>query len=159
MEKRNGSGGHHERHGGSTMNEYHVWSSMKARCYKKNTWNYSRYGGRGIFVCEEWKYFSKFIEDIGPRPSKKHQLDRIDVNGPYCKENCRWTTPNINAANRPRWTNKMGSYRKGQKFVSKIGINNKVIHIGTFDTEKDARDAYVKMFYEWYGFYPIKMGV
>lgn len=157
--KRNIKGSSHERHGGNKMPEYYIWSSMKARCQNKATWNYSRYGGRGIAFCDEWNFFSNFIRDMGKRPSKKHQLDRIDPNGQYCKNNCRWTTPQTNAANRPRYTDKLGAYKRGSKYVSKIGINNTVIHLGTYESKEDAQDIYIKTFKEWHGFYPLNTEV
>ncbi len=74
-------------------NEYKSWCSMLSRCYKKSDVAYKRYGGSGIRVCEEWKdSFEKFLEDMGAKPTKKHQLDRIDGSKGYCKENCRWAT-------------------------------------------------------------------
>ena len=153
--KRNGLGSNHERHGLSELPEYYVWSSMKKRCDDQYTWNYRRYGGRGISYTKRWMYFSNFIGDMGNRPSPKHQLDRIDVNGNYCKENCRWVTPQTNAANRPRYSNCMGAYKRGSKYTSIIGVNNKTYVIGTFPSKKEAQAEYVKMFKEWHGFYPI----
>ena len=81
------------KHGMTYCPEYHVWDSMKGRCYRKNAGGYRDYGGRGIIVCEEWKNnFTKFYEDMGPRPSKEYSLDRKENDGNYCKENCRWAT-------------------------------------------------------------------
>ena len=81
--------------------EYTAWVNMKRRCYDKNRECYPDYGGRGIIVCEEWlQSFEAFFKDLGPRPSNQHSLDRIDVNGNYCTENCRWSTKDIQQNNR-----------------------------------------------------------
>lgn len=79
------------RHGGSYKPEYTTWESMKSRCLCKTNKFYNVYGGRGITISDEWiTDFKKFYEDMGPKPSPSHSIDRINVNGNYCKENCRW---------------------------------------------------------------------
>lgn len=77
---------------------HNAWVRMHQRCKNKNTDGFIYYGGRGIKVCERWGSFDNFLLDMG-EPKDGHSLDRIDVNGDYSHENCRWaskTTQNRN---------------------------------------------------------------
>lgn len=86
---------------GSVTVEYTTWVQMIARCYNSKNKRYVNYNNRGVTVCEEWKNsFSNFLKDMGRRPSKDHSLDRIDNDGNYCKENCRWATEEIQQKNK-----------------------------------------------------------
>jgi hypothetical protein len=85
----------------SSTKEYHAWEGMKARCYYEKDKNYKYYGGRGIIVCERWvNSFDNFVSDMGEAPTKKHSIDRIDVDGNYEPTNCRWATMTVQIRNR-----------------------------------------------------------
>lgn len=79
--------------------EYKTWEGMISRCTNARTSGYPNYGGRGISVCDRWRNFEFFLEDMGTRPTPRHSLDRIDVNGNYEKSNCRWVTKETQANN------------------------------------------------------------
>lgn len=73
--------------------EYMSWQSMKDRCTNPKYQYYSNYGGRGITVCERWKNsFAAFLEDMGPRPTRQHSIDRKENDGNYEPGNCQWST-------------------------------------------------------------------
>lgn len=87
-------------HGKSRTREFRIYMAMKHRCENPNSPAYANYGGRGIRVAPEWRHdFAAFLAHLGPRPSKKHSLDRIDVNGNYEPGNVRWATRTEQARN------------------------------------------------------------
>lgn len=69
------------------------WYAARRRCHDTRDSNYHHYGGNGISMCNEWRNdFAQFLFDMGPKPSLKHTLDRIDNHKGYCHQNCRWIT-------------------------------------------------------------------
>jgi hypothetical protein len=89
------------KHGLIGTSEYTCWSRMKDRCFNPKSLDYPNYGGRGITVCDEWKKsFTKFFEHMGKKPSVRHSIDRINCDGNYEPENCRWATPLEQSRNR-----------------------------------------------------------
>lgn len=86
-------------HRQSGSKEYMIWHTMIRRCTQPKNKKYHAYGARGIRVCDEWMRFEAFIADMGQKPTSRHQLDRINNDGNYCKENCRWALPVTQANN------------------------------------------------------------
>lgn len=89
---------------------YGIWAGIIQRCVNPNVKGYPYYGGRGISICDRWRYgegglsgYECFRDDMGARPSLKHSVDRVDNDGNYDPGNCRWATPKQQANNkRPR---------------------------------------------------------
>lgn len=94
-------------HGMSGTHEWNCWTSMNERCHDEKSLSYEKYGRCGIFVCDEWRQkgrgsdgFMNFFKDIGPAPSIRHTIDRIDNSKGYYKENVRWATKKEQAHNK-----------------------------------------------------------
>jgi len=90
-----------EKHGKRHTSEYNSWSGMKCRCYNEKNPKYRVYGQRGVIVCDRWlNSFGNFYDDMGAKPSRKHSIDRINVNGNYEPSNCRWALPITQSRNK-----------------------------------------------------------
>lgn len=119
--------------GYSNKRIYFVWQTMLNRCRNKNTNTYKYYGGRGISVCERWaNSFDNFLADMG-EPKKGMSIDRIDTNGNYCPDNCRWATRSEQMRNiRPRNSTGVSGIRKSGKFWRvEITVNYKKTYLGS----------------------------
>lgn len=79
---------------------YQTWRGMIRRCHDKKYKDYYLYGARGIKVQKSWFDIEVFAKDMGPKPTKRHSLDRIDNNGNYGPKNCRWATPKQQSLNK-----------------------------------------------------------
>lgn len=139
------------KHGYHKTKTYKVWSSMRERCLNKKHKNYNDYGGRGIYICPRWldkeKGFLHFLSDMGDKPDG-YQIDRIDNDGGYSPENCRWVTSKEN--NRNRRSNKLITYNGISKCVAEwadfLGIDRKTLQmrLNAWDVKKSFETPYTK---------------
>jgi hypothetical protein len=114
-----------------------TYANMMSRCGNESDAAYDRYGGRGITVCDRWANgedgktgFFCFVEDMGPRLSRLHSLDRVDNNGPYSPENCRWATKKEQARNRRsnRTIEHDGRHIAISEYCERTGLNFQAVN-------------------------------
>lgn len=135
--------GHHKNmtHGETKTRLYRIWSHMKTRCYNSKHDKYRYYGGRGIIICEEWHQylpFRKWALDNGYQPHLT--IERNDVNGNYCPENCTWITQAQQAKNKRRSGMEGATFemvRNKPKWRARVGQKS----LGYFDSRELALKA------------------
>jgi hypothetical protein len=111
-------------HGQSKTLIYAVWREMHKRCRNPKNRAFGDYGGRGIYVCPEWDDFRTFAADMGERPEGL-TLERIDNDGPYSPENCRWATRTDQMLNRrsTRWLTHEGRTMTMRQWEKELGLS------------------------------------
>lgn len=129
---------------------YATWNGMNRRCYNKNTKHFEHYGGRGIYVCDEWRddptEFIRWAEsEAGWFEGCGLTIDRINVHGDYEPENCRFVNQSIQGLNRRLMSSNTSGYvgvrQLGKKWHARIGHKGKEINLGTYDKLEDAVEA------------------
>lgn len=141
-----------EYHGGSHTRLYACFKNMRKRILNPEDAEYPNYGGRGISICEEWSTFDAFRSwayDNGY--SETLTIERRDVNGDYCPDNCHWVDMSTQAANKRKRSNTKqkykGIYSHQGKFRAQIEYRGQMLMRKMFNTEEEAleaRNAYIK---------------
>lgn len=131
---------------------YNIYNAMKQRCYYKNGARYKDYGGRGIKICDEWlcsfKNFKEWALSHGYRDNLT--IERIDNNGDYCPENCKFASYQIQSSNQRVRKDNSSGYRginhnqKQNRWVARVQVNKKRKCIGYFKTPEEAHKARVE---------------
>ena len=107
--------------------EYKTWISMKTRCNNPNYNLYKDYGGRGIKICDKWNNeYEVFLKDMGRKPRKNYTIERIDNNGDYCKENCKWISKS--EQNRNKRTSIVFNGEIATEAQKRMGMSRHTIH-------------------------------
>lgn len=145
----------YEYHGCTNHPLYFVWKTMKQRCRNEKCKSFPNYGGRGIKMCDRWfDSFIAFFEDMGEKPSDAHSLERIDNDGDYVTENCRWATRR--EQNRNQRSNKLFTFEGKTQCMTdwavELGVNMQTLRrrikrglpLSGILTAKDGREKTLK---------------
>ena len=139
-------------HGLGSTRLYSTWSKLKDRVFNLKNVDYINYGGRGITICDEWKNdfmsFYNWAMLNGYEENKGLSIDRIDNDGNYCPENCRWVDRTIQSRNQRMQKNNTSGFKgvwfnkESKKYRALIMVNRKKIHLGQFLTPVEGAIAY-----------------
>jgi hypothetical protein len=124
-----GKDSHFYKHGMANTRFYEIWRGMLSRCYNKNQPLFKNYGGRGIVVCNRWKKFENFKQDMFNKYNDLLTIDRINVNGNYCKKNCKWSTKQEQSLNKRNtvYIKYNGIKKTRFQWAKDFGIKNKTL--------------------------------
>lgn len=128
------------KHGLSYHPLYDAWDAMMARCYNPEDKDWDNYGGRGIGVCDRWRTVTGYVEDLVERPEGM-TLDRIDVDGDYCPENCKWSSYREQGLNTRFNRDYPNVYPDGVSWKAMFQWKGERYYVGMYATEQLANEA------------------
>jgi len=125
-----------------TTPEYKSWIGMKSRCNNENDPGYTHYGGRGIQICSEWRHdYKAFYNYMGDKPTPKHSIDRINVNGNYEPGNVRWANAHTQNANTTANVKTVGVNKSYKGWTARLVVNRKEVLSKRFKKYSDAVES------------------
>jgi len=122
---------------------YSAWRNMNKRCKNASYVHFANYGGRGISITPAWDKFENFYNDMRETYFDGAEIDRIDCNGDYAPDNCRWVTKTVQQNNTNKVANAKGYYKKDGKYRAQISINGKTKNLGIYESAGEAHQAYL----------------